>query len=337
MPSNPTKHVRKLGSIRYVTGGRESLELDKNGVLLSLSLRVKFTVTNAVSGPSGPLFQALARVIQRLEIMAGGRDVVQSVPGYFLALRALYESEGIPALGMGATVVVAGGAVTTYDISLPVMFTLPLGRREDDTALDTAGLSQLSAIVTWGKTDCSDLFTTPNGATLSNVSCDVEGTYIANPLRDVKTGMAVSSRDGKPFLVRHLDYQEVAVTATNNSQAVILDSRTGLVVTSFLVASLADDVGSDAIINSMRMEAASFVYSLRDAQPIRAENVRNLRLYNSYVTGALYLDPRIDGSVVNAINTSELEGDLKVVLDVTKVGTTCKIGIQREALRPLIR
>lgn len=336
MPSNPTKHIRKLGSIKYTAGGRESLELDKNGVLLSLLLRIRFTVTNGATGPTGALFQTLARIIQRLEIMAGGRDVVQSIPGYFLALRAQYEAEGIPALGMGATVVTTGSAATTYDLSLPVPFTLPLGRREDDTALDTTGLSQLSAIITWARSDCSDLFTTPNGATISNVSCDVEGTYIANPMRN-QSGMAVSSKSGKPYLVRHLDYQEVAVTATNNSQAVILDSRTGLVVTSFLFAQLADDVGNDNIINSMRMEAASFVYSLRDAQPIRAENVRNLRLFNGYVPGALYLDPRIDGSVINAITTSELEGDLKVVLDVTKQGTTCKLGIQREALRPLIR
>lgn len=335
MPSNPTKHVRKLGSIKYTSGGRESLELDKNGVLLSLMLSVKYTLTNGATAPAGILFQALARIIQRVEIMAGGRDVVQSIPGYFLALRARYENGGVAPVGMATNPSLGANAVSNYEIQLPIYFTLPLGRREDDTALDTSGLSQLSAIITWGKTDASDIFTTPNGATISAVSCDVEGTYIANPLRNAQ-GMAVSSKSGKPYLVRHLDYQEVSVPATNNAQAVVLDSRTGLVATSFLVAQLADNVGNDTIINSVRMEAASFIYSLRDASPIRAENIRELGM-TAHATGTLYLDPRIDGSIINAINTAELEGDLKLVLDVTKQGTTCTIAIQREALRPLIR
>lgn len=337
MPSNPTKHTRKLGQIRFASGSRESLEIDKSGVLLRLLLRLRFTVTNGATGPVGPLFQCLSRLIQRVEIMAGGRDIVQSIPGYLLAARANYEN-GFPAQGMGATVVLTANAATTYDIILPIEFGLPLGRRFEDAALDTFGLSQLAAIVTWGKTDASDLFTTPNGAVISGVSLDVEGQYIANPLRDAKTGAAVSGLTGRPYLVRHLDYQEVNVPATNNQFSVILDSRTGLVVTSFLVAQLADDVGSDAVVNSFRMEAGSYVYSLRDAPFIRSENLTQLRLVSGATTpGVLYIDPRIEGSVINAINTAELEGELKAVMDVTKTGTVCKLGIQREALRPLIR
>ncbi|ARJ65478.1 hypothetical protein WV31_07340 [Magnetospirillum sp. ME-1] len=336
MPSNPTLHKRKLGQIRFTAGGRESLELDKNGVLLRLFLRLRYTVTNGATGPVGPLFQTLARLINRVEILAGGRDMVQSVPGYFLAERAFLENKGIPALGMGATVVTTNSAVTSYDICLPVDFTLPLGRREDDCALDTSSLSQLSVIVTWGKTDASDLFTTPNSAAISNVSLDVEGHYIANPMR-AANGQPVSGRTGKPYLVRQLDYTEVDISASNTAFATILDSRTGLLVTSFLMVQLADNVGSDAVVNSLRMEAASFVYALQDAQFIRAANVRDLELVGgANHTGVLYLDPRLDGSVINAINTAELQGDLKAIMDVTKTGTNCKLAIQREAIRPLI-
>jgi len=71
---------------------------------------------------------------------------------------------------------------------------------DDDTGLDTTNLNQLSVMMTWGRTDCSDLFATPNGATISGVSLDVEGHYLANPLRD-GSGMAVSGTGGKPFLV----------------------------------------------------------------------------------------------------------------------------------------
>lgn len=335
MPSNPTLHTRKLGSIVYSSGGRNSLELDKNGVLLRLFLRLRYTVTNGATGPVGPLYQTLSRLISRVEILAGGRDVVQSIPGYKLAERAFLE-QGTPAYGMSSTVVLTNSAVTSYDVILPIAFTLPLGAREDDCALDTTGLSQLSAIVTWGKSDASDLFTTPNGAAISAVTLDVEGQYIANPMRN-SSGAIVSGRTGKPYLVRQLDYTDVAITASSTNFSTILDSRTGLLVTSFLISQLADEVGVDTIINTFRLEAASFVYCLRDAPFIRAENVRDLNIPGGATqAGALYIEPRLNGSVINAINTAELMGDLKAVMDVTKQGTVSKLSIQRESIRPLI-
>lgn len=336
MPSNPTLNTRKLGTIVYSSGTQQSLELDKNGVLLRLFLRLQFTITNGATAPANPLFMALARILRRVEIMAGGRDIVQSVPGYFLALRAAYENLSIPALGMGATVVTTANAVTQYDISIPVQFTLPLGKRADDTALDTTGLTQLSCIITWGTSDCADIFATPNGAILSNMTCSVEGQYIANPLRNSQ-GAAVSGTTGKPFMVRAFDYQEISVAASNTAQVEILDSRSGLVLTSFLVAALADYQGNDAIINSFALDAASFNFFNRDAQEIRAANVQDLHLINGTTPGVLYLDPRFKGSLTNAINTANLNGDLKATLDLTKQGVNdCRLCIQREAIRPLL-
>ncbi len=335
MPTNPTKNTRKLGSINYISGGRESLELDKNGVLMRLNLRLRFTVTNSATAPVTPLFQALARLINRVDIMAGGRDTVQSIPGYMLAARAAYEQIGIPVRGMGAAVVTTASAVTNYDVTLPVDFMMPLGQRQDDTALDTTGLTQLSCIVTWGKNDASDLFATPNGAAISNVQLDVEGEYIVNPQRS-STGMAVSSKTGKPYLVRAFDYQEIDISASNTAFSTILDSRSGLVVTSFLFVALADSQGNDSIINSMQIDAASFNFLNRDAEEIRAENQRRLRLVNGPTPGMLYVDPRVGGSILNAISTGDLAGDLKATLNVTTQGTVCKLAIQREAVRPLL-
>lgn len=335
-PSNPTLVTRKLGSVPFTSGGRNSLELDKNGVLLGLKLRLRYTVTNGATGPVGPLFQTLARLINRVELMAAGRDIVQSIPGYFLAARAQLEQE-CPGYGMDATVVLTANAVTSYDIILPMDLTLPLGARDDDTGLDTTGFNQLSLITTFGKTDASDLFTTPNGAVLSNVSLDVEGTYIPNPMRD-QNGVAVSGVTGKPYMVRHLDYQEVLVPATNNSFAVILDNRTGLIDLSFSVIALADDVASDAIVNSVKIDAGSWNYALRDAAFIRADNRRYLKTPGAYYqTGMLYIEPRFQGSLVNAINSAELAGDLKATFDLTKQGATTKLGIQREAMRSLVK
>lgn len=336
MPSNPTLNTRKLGTIVYSSGTQQSLELDKNGVLLRLLLRLQFTITCGATAAANPLFMALARIIRRVEIMAGGRDIVQSIPGYFLALRAEYENMSIKTLVNAENAILTANSVTSYDLTLPINFTLPLGQRKDDTALDTTGLTQLSCIVTWGTSDCSDIFLTPNGATLSNMTCSVEGQYIANPLRNSQ-GAAVSGTSGKPYMVRAFDYQEIPISASNTAQVEILDSRSGLVLTSFLMAALADYQGNDNIVNSVALDAASFNYMNRDAQEIRASNLMDLHLVNGTEAGVLYLDPRFKGSLTNAINTGDMQGDLKATFNVTKQGASdCRLCIQREAIRPLL-
>jgi len=299
-------------------------------------LRLRYTVTAGATGPATPLFQTLARLINRVEIIVAGRDTVQAIPGYLMALRANYEHEGIPGLGMEATVVTTGSnTATSYDVMLPVDFILPLGYREDDCAIDTSSLTQLSCVINWGRVDGSDLFTTPNSAAISNVTLDVEGQYITNPFRDANTGAAVSSVSGKPYLVRHLDFQEIDVSATNTAMGVILDSRTGMIDLSFMLLTLADGVGVDTVINALSLDAGSFNYLKRDGRAIKAENLRELALTNGLIAGAYYIDPRFGGSVNNAINSAELTGDLKLTADVTKQGTVCKLIIQREAVRPL--
>ena len=343
--TNPLKNTRKLGSITFSSGGQQSLQLDKNGVLLRLLLRLQFTVTNSATAPVGPLFMTLARLLRNVQVLVGGRDVVQNMTGWAMAARAIIEAKGVYPQGMAATVNTTASAVTSYDVTLPVDFTLPLGARFDDTALDTTGLSQLSLIVSWGTSDAADLFATPNGAAISNVSLDIEGEYIPNPFRDPKTGMAISNgiavqqnpaTKPKPYMVRQLDYQQVDISATNSNLGITIDQRTGLVLTSIMAIALADNVGTDSIVNSLSMDAASLNFLNRDAPEIRASNLRDLELTTGTIPGMLYVDPRVRGSLTNSIATAGLAGDLKWTADVTEVGTVCQLFIQREGVRPLL-
>src|SRR5690606_29541344 len=99
----------------YASGGRQTLEIDRDGVLLGLRLRLKFTITNGGTAAVTPLFQALARLMRRLEVIAGGRDTVWSVQGEDLAARVQYENAA-RAYGMGDTVVLTESVATNYDI-----------------------------------------------------------------------------------------------------------------------------------------------------------------------------------------------------------------------------
>jgi len=254
-------------------------------------------------------------------VIAGGRDTIQSVPGWLLTARA-YNERGILPYGMDATVVTTGSAATTYELVIPVDFTMPLGRRMDDTGLDTMGLTQLAVHVTWG--DAESLFTTTNSAAVSAVSLEVSGIYMVNPSRD------------KPYMVRTIDWQSVDVSADNTDFGITLDNRTGLLISSLMMVATDADAGSDSVINSVELKAGAHIFSQEDATIIKAKN-RDL-VKGTPLTGVYFLDPKWDGQLANGIDTrpAAMPSDLKAVLDVTKGSGTTKIHVQREGVRALL-
>lgn len=314
---------RKLGSVTFSANGRESIEIDRAGVLVTLWLKITYTVTNGAIAAVGPLFQTLARLIKRVEIIAGGRDTVWSVSGPMLS--ALLQSEnGFPAYGVDTSVVLAGAAATTYTVVLPLRLSLPMARRPDDTGLDLRRINQCSLHITWGPTDATDFYTTPNAAAISAVSCIVEGDYIQDaPLDGV-------------YLVRALDEVQRDVTGSNTNFDIILDRGSGLYYRSFTLATLADEVGSESILNDMRLEAGSF--SFRSTNPViqraRQKEYAGQRT-SELIAGVRHLPITAFGQGTSQINTALLTSDLKFILDVTKTGATCVVKVLREATRPL--
>lgn len=313
-------HVRKLGSIDFVSGGRRTMDLEKGDVLLELYLRLRYRITNAAGGPVGPLYQTLSRLIQRIEVLVGGRDNVISVAGASLAAMRSREN-GIVEQGMDATVVLTNSAVTDYDINLSLPFYLPNGRRPDDTALDLRRVSSATLAVNWGPSDCSDHFTTPNGALISLVQLQVEGRYLNDAPADAV------------YLTRQLDFVNREVVANNAAMDIIMDRGSGLAYRSFHLETLADRIASVTVLNAARLEAGARQFGNRDAPQILADNRRVSKL--AAVAGNYHFDLSTFGQAVTWIPTDALPADLKLILDVTKQGTSCFANVTREAVRPL--
>lgn len=313
-------HTRSLGTVDYSAGARKTMKLDQDGVLIQLNVRTQFTVTNSATSPVGPLFQTLARIIRRLEVVVGGRDTVVNIPGHMLAAMAQYEW-GTQQDGMGDTVVLTGSAATNYDITLPVVFWLPRGRRPDDTALDIRNVTQAVLAITWG--DENDLFTTPNAAAISNVTCEVEGEYLVDVPAD------------KAFLVRDLSTTEKEITTTTDKFQVEMDRGAGILHRSYFIASTDADVGENDIVNKVKLHAGSRTYVDRFAAQVRSANKR---LFNqeSLIDGVYRLDTYKFGEATSLIDTGALPADLYLTYDVA-VGTgTTKLEIVREAVRQLV-
>lgn len=312
---------RNLGTIDFAADQQKTLMIDRDGVLLQLNLRLQFTVTAGSSAMVGPKDETLSRLLKRVEIVMGGRDTVFSLDGPGIVKRAK-DDFGVVPQGMGDTFVLTGtSTATAYDITLPLVFWSPRGRRPDDTALDLRKVRQATLRIQWG--DIDDLVGTVNSAVVSGVTCTVEGQYML----DVP--------DNQAFLVRQLDMLEQELTGSNENFTITLDGVTGLLMRSALVSTVADDVAVNTIIGSgnIRVESGSFVFKNQNGRMIQGDNT--LMFNRQQDTGTYDLNFLKFGEGAHLVNTGALTANLNLKLDATKVSGTNVIKVYRESWRPL--
>lgn len=320
----PATVKRRLPSVPYQAGVRNTIAIDRDGVLTMLRVRLQFRVTNGGTAAVGPLWMTLARIIRRFEIIINGADTLISINGAHLASRALVEFGKRP-YGMDAAIVLTASTATDYDIVLPLPFYLPRAERPDDTSLDLRRVDQAIVAITWG--DASDLYTTPNGAAVSNVSCSIEGQYLVN------------ARPDQIFLARALDLQDVSNTASNANFAILQDRGSDLFWRSFHIATLRNQLAVQNIITGdVRLNAGAFVYVNRDGQSVLAETMDFAAIpFAEYAAGDRVYRVAQDylGSNQTIINAGALSGDLYLTLGTTYTSGSEVISISREAMRTL--
>lgn len=314
---NRTLHV---GSVDYAAGQKKTLDLDRSGVVMSYNLRVQFTVTSGSSGPATPLFQTLARLIRRAEINIQGRDTVVSHSGEMLAARAQYEF-GTKADGMDDTVVLSGSSTaTSYDVTIPIPRFLPRSQQPTRTGDDLRKTSQARMEITFG--DIDDLFGTANGASISNVTVDVE--------EELLHGLPEDSS----FLIRQLSEITDEIGSTTDNNAFTIDGRTGLEIRTLALAYTDDDVGANDVLNKLWVQSSSFVWHSRKAGAVRAQN-KAFFGQEALIDGFYYQPFTFAGSLQQMIGTKGLPADLKAIQDVTVGSGTTRYKASIEAVRPL--
>lgn len=321
----PSMVRRRLPSVPYQAGVRNTVAVDRDGVLSMVVVRLAFRVANGATAPVGPLWQTLARLIRRLELVVNGQDTVVTISGAHLASRAQMEF-GVRPLGMDSTIVLTANANTDYEIVLPLPLFLPRAVRPDDCSLDLRRVNQCIAAITWG--DASDLFGTP-GATVAvqNVTCALEGHYLVN------------ARPDQAFMVRALDMQETASPASNSNLTILQDRGSDLFWRSWHVATTRNNVAVQNIITGdVRLFAGAFSYMNRDASSVLAEGARESAIpWSEYPAADRVYPIRTPylGQNTTLINAGALTGDLYLAAGVTYTSGTEIISISREAMRML--
>ena len=252
-----------VGTIDFAADQKKTLGIGRDGVLVGLNLRLRFTNTNSGTPPVGPLFQTLARLIRRVDFVIGGRDTVLSQSGEMLTARAALEFGAVPD-GMADTVDLIASTGTAYDVTIPIPRYLPRSNSPLMTADDLRRVNQAVLEITWGNN--ASLFKTPNTNVISLATCDVEAHYLLD----------VPAERG--FNVRQLQQLTEEYTATNDNLGITIDNRTGLVLRSILVAMLDDDVGSNALLNNFKLQSGAFVrHQQRRCNPGRQQSAVRAR------------------------------------------------------------
>jgi hypothetical protein len=320
---------RVLASVPF-QGSVQSIPVDRDGVLGMIAVRLGFTITNAATGPATPRWNALARLIRNLRLQVEGQDTVIELPGEVIAARHVFEF-GCRAPGMDATVVLTNSAVTVYNVRLVIPMFLPRARRAEDTSIDLRPYTSVNLLVNWGT--INDIFVTPNGATISAVTCQPEAYYLMDEAPRL-------TPDSKPYMARVLDVVDVPVTQTNPQFTIKVDGGRGILHRGLHVIALVDDQLSNAILDAGQFELKSGgrVWLQREGLAVRQDAQSDWGIPPSEVA-ALVGNYRLElshyGQMQTLINTDDLTSDLNL-----RVGTALQAGVNRllvarETIRPL--
>jgi hypothetical protein len=318
----PVKQYAHEGEITFASGARVPFNINRYGVLHELLLKAQFTITNGGSSAVGPKAQTLARLFRKIEVAIMGRDIIWNMSGASVA-SMIYREQGRVAKGMDATVVLTNGAATTYEIFLPLRFCLPprWAHRPDDTALDFRRGIDASLNVEFATTDCSDFYTTPNGAALSAVTVEVSS------LREFEVPAE------RLYRVRTMDQIITGLPASNSALQIPIDKGSGVNVRSLMIETLADDVLVSTILGNGLVDLSTGQVPIDKikAKHLFARNEDDLGVAGQ--TGVYHLDKTLFGSGYTMVPTLGLRSDLVLKLDATKVSGTNNILVTREGFR----
>jgi hypothetical protein len=321
----PIRYVsrRSLPNVVYQAGVRNTIQIDRDGVLSALNIRAQFSILGGATTAT-PLFNALARIFRRIEVVVDGQDTTISVSGAMLAARQQIES-GARAFGMDATVVTTNGVTTAYDIILRIPFYQPRAVRPDDTSLDLRRVTQAILAVTWG--DINDIFGTVGGASISVPPvCTVEAEYLIN------------DDPAKVYMTRVLDEMQVPITATNPRLNSLMDRGQDLFYRTFLTATTRDNVAVNDILDAgtQQLLAGSVTYINRNGVNVRADQATYFGIPVAERATGLYPFwlPYLEQNTT-LINTGMLTADLYFYNAVVRTSGVEFMIISREAMRPL--
>ena len=306
---------RKVASIPIVAGGFATIDLPRGYDYESLFIRINASLNVSV-GATSVRAEAPCQLVQRVEIIADGKNNLFSAPFWYASL-GNFNRSGIET-GARATVPPTAATAATYAVeaSACIDFMTVDGARPKDSNFRSSGLSLFQARLTFGA--ASDCFV---GGTVA---------FSGSPTVDVFTQEMIELPDAagettKPLALKKVSYQEIAISATNANQEIRLPA--GNLIRSVLFRTEGNTTAGEpqiGTLNNLTLQSGVDVRMNLTSSQVRTKNNFD---YGQITTGYYVADVSARGN--SDVNLSELwdvtnQAEPKAIVDVT-AGTAAKI------------
>lgn len=302
-----SNRARLVGTLNYVANGIKSLDMPRKNLYRNIILEVVGTVNiSDVTTPpvnrTGGAHENAFRAINRLELIANGRDTIKSISGQALAMKnLLFNGVRCEHVATGLTVQVwpFGGVMVIPLIS-------PRAVRQIDTLLDSGRLSTLELRATFG--DFLDMVSTAPTA-YSAFDCDINVSLDETIRLDARA---------EPFMTYKETYLEKQISGATSAFQVLLG--VGNRYRGFLIETESDGEMVDTILNKVTLKSGTDIYFQLSEPALRGRNIQTHLGNIETLTGYYYVDLCPEGRLVDALDASILS-QLEFELDVNAPGT----------------
>ena len=337
-------HRRYLGYVNYAENATRPLEIPRNYALVALDLHLIVKLSREAGSEGGPKDVAPAQVVRNLTVKANGSDTIKSIDMETLHRHNELHYETRPYIDADAITGGSGyGALTNevMHVCARIPFAMPRAIKQVDTLLDTAALSSLDLIVTWG-TGMNTMNDAFDGASLTIHEAVLHVTaveYIGVPADTV-------------FMLYNQWVKQKEVTATTGRFQIKLP--VGNIYRGLLLKTHSDGDQVNTILplsltalNEITLKSGTEIYLNMLAGVLQAQNrltqgiqvpeiitdaaAVNHRLHETGLLGYYYIDFCRDGRLSEALDTRVLS-DLEFMLQVASVGTADFIDVYADEL-----
>ena len=340
-------HRRYLGSIAYAANATRTLEIPRNYALVALDLKLVVSLTRTASAAGDCKDCAPAQLVRNLTVKANGSDTIKSIDMETLHRHNELTYGVRPAINaetLGGFAAIAAAYCPTIFARIP--FAMPRAIKEVDTLLDTAALSSLDLIVTWGagRDIMNDAFNAGAGVvTIIEAVLHVTAIeYLGVPA-------------GSKFMLYNQWAKQSQVTATTIRHQIKIpvgNVYRGLLLKTSSAGNQVDTIlpFGLALLNEITLRSGTEVYVNEIAGILACQNrleqeicvpdrmpgtagvvAVNHRLTERPLLGYYYIDFCRDGRLSEALDTRMLS-DLEFILQVVNIGLTDFIDVYADEL-----
>lgn len=299
------RHARRqIEAVPFVASTVQTIDIPRDYLLKRLTLHLRGEIVVAVDDMASISQYHPAELIQRIEVIADGRETLKSYGGWNNML--LYKNR----YGVFPYRLQAGVAQGTQPFRQDycIDFGLPLSVVPADTYLNTRAFSTLQLRITWGNVDAICTEGESSGTTvLQNVNLLVTSEETTEPNID-RFGI------NKEFEISRI----VPATMPNFE----IPIPVGNVYSDFMINTHSNALKVDALISHLDLYSSGNVYHLKYldwlADKSRAESDQKSINFDGY---GLYIEMKEDGLISSALNVGDV-ADCRFSFDVTATGDT---------------